>query len=646
MLRISRPFTCFIYFFVCLSLFNPVFAASAEHMALKQSTQELLAFAHELRLGNKISMAQQQKLLPLLQKRQALLVQEISNARAFKQLLPYLLPEKIVRLFPNSMQAYLEKEIKLTGVIEVRIADDFKNNKSKTLYLIKQNAAYYYLNFINMPPTHLQTGDKIKIAKAYLIAKDKESQQLLLSVDDLTVISKAHAVPAAFGPQKVIVMAANFQDKPGEKPWSLDVIKASVITKVSDMYYESSYNQTTVTGNVVGWYTIPVNSTDVCDANKIASFIDQAATNAGVDLTAYQRRVYLFPKNSCDFAGLGTVGMQGGYSKSWLNGTITVRTAGHELGHNLGLWHSQYLKCPAGSVEEGTCTSLEYQDNVDIMGGAQMGHFNAFQKDRLGWLNYQVSPPITTVTTSGNYVIDAYETKNNNSKALKVLKTVLPNGSKDYYYVEFRRGIGFDTELSTCGTYCDYTNGVVLHRGNDTAANSSYVLDMTPDGVTSKIALLPGKSFVSPNAANGGVTFTLNAISGNTALVNVTFGNTPPPPVVCQRVAQTMTITPTQTQWVTAGASASYTITIKNNDSATCPAANFYLTSSVPNDLLKTSLDPQWVSIAPGGAKTSTLIVASKTGITTGIYPIGVTASSTSTPGVHASVIANLGINP
>ena len=41
--------------------------------------------------------------------------------------------------------------------------------------------------------------------------------------------------------------------------------------------------------------------------------------------------------------------------------------------------------------------------------GANAGPFNAFQKERLGWLGFGVSPPITKVTQSGAYPLDDYE---------------------------------------------------------------------------------------------------------------------------------------------------------------------------------------------------------------------------------------------
>ena len=78
------------------------------------------------------------------------------------------------------------------------------------------------------------------------------------------------------------------------------------------------------------------------------------------------------------------------------------------------------------------------------MGGLTTAHFNAFQKERLGWLNYGASPPIITATQTNNYWIDAYEANTNSAKAVKVLKSTDASGYRTWYYVENRARFGFD----------------------------------------------------------------------------------------------------------------------------------------------------------------------------------------------------------
>ena len=61
-----------------------------------------------------------------------------------------------------------------------------------------------------------------------------------------------------------------------------------------------------------------------------------------------------------------------------------LRIFNHELGHTFGLYHSHGMNC-SGVVIGSDCDNIEYGDRLDIMGGRAL-HFNAFQKERLGWL--------------------------------------------------------------------------------------------------------------------------------------------------------------------------------------------------------------------------------------------------------------------
>ena len=175
-------------------------------------------------------------------------------------------------------------------------------------------------------------------------------------------------------------------------------------TSVTNFFYEASYQQTSLTGNVFGPYTISISSTGTaCDYYGIAMAAEQAATAAGVSLSSYTRRVYAFPSNGCGWWGLGTVG---GYpSMAWINGSFQNGVVAHEMGHNLGLYHSHALECGAATIA-ASCSSVDYGDILDVMGSAvPPKHFNAAQKERLGWLGYGASPPITTVQSSGVYTV-------------------------------------------------------------------------------------------------------------------------------------------------------------------------------------------------------------------------------------------------
>src|SRR5205823_3526750 len=99
---------------------------------------------------------------------------------------------------------------------------------------------------------------------------------------------------------------------------------------VNSYMMENSYQQTSLTGDVMGWYTIPV-SVATCDTSQIATAAQNAAVAAGANLSNYTRYVYGFPQNNaCGFAGASYIG--GNPSQSWLNGDPMASTVAHELG--------------------------------------------------------------------------------------------------------------------------------------------------------------------------------------------------------------------------------------------------------------------------------------------------------------------------
>jgi M6 family metalloprotease-like protein len=326
-----------------------------------------------------------------------------------------------------------------------------------------------------------------------------------------------------------LVILVNFQDAPTNQPYTVAAAQNLVFGTVSNFFLENSYQQTWLTGDVVGWYTIPLSST-TCNLTSIASSAQTAASAAGINLSAYSHYVYAFPQNSaCGFGGSSFIG--GSPSQSWINGTngsgsLDVHVIDHELGHAFGLWHSHLLDCGPSATICSNGNIIEYGDIIDTMGAPQTSspHYNAFQKERLGWLNYGTSPSITTVTTGGTYAIGAYEVAGSNPNALKILKSIDPTtGAKTWYYIEAHQALGFDTFLTNDPTENE-TNGVLVHIGTDGDGNSGDLLDMTPGTPTYYFWLDPslvvGQSFSDPTA---GVTISTDWVTSTQAAVDVQF---------------------------------------------------------------------------------------------------------------------------
>ncbi len=149
----------------------------------------------------------------------------------------------------------------------------------------------------------------------------------------------------------------------------------------------------------------------------------------------------------------------------------------------------------------GACTATEYGDDRDMMGGTATGEFHAYQKERLGWLNYGSSPTIQTVGGSGTYWIANLEGGGSPS-ALKVLKSKT-SSDQTYYYIEARAQVSYDAP---------YAPGVMLHTGNSANGNSAYEVDLDPDSSGFDSLLDAGQTFT--DAAAG---FTVTTVSADAA---------------------------------------------------------------------------------------------------------------------------------
>jgi hypothetical protein len=337
-------------------------------------------------------------------------------------------------------------------------------------------------------------------------------------------VQTTSAAPAqrTVGEQRTLVMLVNFADNPA-RPWSRDQVANAIFGTMNAFILENSYGLSWVAGDVTDWLTIPLSSA-VCDNRTLASQAQDAAKAVGWVPSNYSRWIFAFPHNVCDFGGASYIG--GSPSQAWLNGYIDVGFSGHEFGHGLGLWHSRALNC--GTAPVGTnCTYQEYGDRFDIMGTPYSGHFNAFQKERIGWLKPDSSVAITTVVTPGTYTVNPYEPSTPGSKALKILKSTDPTtGKRTWYYVESRQATGFDAFLTS---YSNPTSGVIVHTGSESSGNSSYLLDMTP-GTSSDwydAALVAGNTFSDPDA---GVTITAEAVTSSGAAVTIAFTAVPTTP--------------------------------------------------------------------------------------------------------------------
>ena len=513
---------------------------------------------------------------------------------------------------------------KAQGELEVVFEDS--HPRGRLLYFLNTEDSKLTLHFNGEPPPGLRTGMHLAVQGIQF------GNALELNAGEVAQVTGVPLVAGvSTGQHRVLVIMVNFQDKQTQ-PFTKEQAQSVMFTTTNAFYQEASYGQTSLTGDVFGWYTIPVSST-TCDTTSIATYAQQAAVDAGANLQAYDHYVYAFPQNACTWQGRGSVG--GTPSQAWINDWFELGIVAHELGHNFGLYHSRSMDCGATSIGTG-CTTDEYGDTLDIMGAANSAHFNLYQKDRLGWVNSGGNAPITTVTSSGDYWVDAYETGNMLSKGLKILKSTDPvTGFRTWYYVEHRSPIGFDNFL-TGNT--NVLNGVVVRTGSEASGQDTYLLDMTP-GTNSFYdpALTVGQSFTDSAA---GFTVTTVSADSSGAWVNVSIASAP-----CTRANPTLTLSPSQNPWVGSGSTVTYNVSVRNNDGTTCGSSSFNLQAAVPAGWNAT-FGSSPLSVGPGSTGTTTLQVTSPAGAADGFYPVNVSTSngsSSASSAVTYALVSSLG---
>jgi hypothetical protein len=499
------------------------------------------------------------------------------------------------------------KPVVLEGQLEV-LVEDYADGHSTLRHFLKTPHDRIELKIAGKPP-QLQSGTRVRVrgqAQADMLALDGSAA----SIEPLTTV-----LPNTMGEQSIAVLLVNFSDD-ASQPKIVAEAQSLVFGDTSNHYLESSFGQTWFKGQTFGWYTIAMSKA-TCDPYQLASLADAKATQAGVNLADYQRRVYMFPANSCQWMGLGILG--GTNTQAWANGVMTLQVVGHELGHNYGLYHAHSLDCDTG-VYGQNCIKYNYGDAADLMGNNRTGQFNPFEKELLGWLNDGISPPITSVNTSGRYSIEPYSASTVGPKALKIPRGTDPLGNTLWFYVEYRQPIGGDSVLGNTG---NLTQGVMVRTATEGDRNSSYQLDMSPDSSPGYFvdaadgALAVGQSHYDPDS---GITLTLASTNGTGADIDVQFGAS-----TCTHAAPEVWLGPNRN--APAGATVDYTLQVYNLDSIACPATTFSLAGIAPAGWTATP-DATALTVKPGMYAETTLKVTSPANAALGEYKLWAATSS------------------
>jgi M6 family metalloprotease-like protein len=618
-----------------MSAAEPTAAANVRN--LNNASLRLLDQSHKASATEKALLKTQAA--ALLKKRatalQALIKSDPKRALTFA-FSPELLAE-FTKEFPTSTLA-LEQHGKWQGTVEYRIYDDFAKKTHRSEILLDVGGRKLEVRFAGAEPNGLKSGDTLEVSGV-------QSGVLIAGSDGgVQATSLTAASCSVKGEQSIAVLLVTF---PGvNPPAALTSAAANDLffdqngRSLNTFWQEASYRQTWASGDVFGWYTLDRNYT----CSEMDSARDAAiamATAQGADFTKYSRVFVVYPNGNGCTTGFASVGCASFNSPSGpVNASTAYVTASylvdrdqgvelttHEGGHNLGLLHSGTMDfgSEALGAPGSAGTVAEMGDWFSTMGAWTETLYSAPHKALvLSWMNSGTN--YQTVTGTGSYTLQPLEVSPAGLQALRVQRP----GTDQWLWLEYRQPIGqFDSTLPA-----DMFTGALIHYEDASTGSYTRLLDFTPETTSWFDPPLPvGRTWIDPYT---NLSLNVNSASPSGLQVNVSYGAS-----VCTRGKPTITMTPSDPSAVP-GNNVGYTVSITNNDSSTCGASSFNLTSTQPSGwgAVFTSTN---LTLTPGQSSASTLMMSVPTGTPAGTYPVSsiATASSSASASANCTVVSS-----
>ena len=237
-------------------------------------------------------------------------------------------------------------------------------------------------------------------------------------------------------------------------------VKNSIINSVSDSWKTFTTNENDPKARTINFVygktletplrlSIPL----ICEGSRFVSLMReiQAETYRQLAIENWRERylVILAPSAGCIWMGraqVGTPGIKGGVMM--LHNTASAFVITHELGHTLGLGHSNFINCgntQADGVWSRECKAVEYGGTIDVMGNVETtSTLSTYHQWRMGlldpdeiaqsWLNQDITLSATDVIGGKRAIF----IRNNNSS----------------YWIEYRRA----------KSGASYKPGLVIYR--------------------------------------------------------------------------------------------------------------------------------------------------------------------------------------
>ncbi|NVJ68152.1 MAG: cadherin-like domain-containing protein [Gammaproteobacteria bacterium] len=463
-------------------------------------------------------------------------------------------------------------------------------------------------------PNWLKAGQKISIQAQKTNGKWAlvDNQINLLQTNEQVASAELAAATGAMvsGINRVLIAEVNFAINPIVRYSSGQL--SQMMEQSNQFFNENSYGEFGLVSDALEAITVDVD-TSVCDTSALANQADTIFRQRGYEPNDYDHVVYVMPTHpKCSWSGKGNVNGP----RSWIK-RFELSTINHELGHNLGLYHSNKKECGSVTTNSDACSVVEYGDyNSAMSSTASTKHINAAHKEQLGWLANKVA----NISSSQTVTLSPYELNDSSTKAVKIRKGLNSNGQLEYYYLEYRQAIGFDSSLGN--EFPSFLNGVRLREAIEGNVNSSNLLDPTPNSNSydwDDISLSPGMSY--QDQAYG---INISVLSSDTSqlTLQVSYEQTN----TCQINASSLTRLSAQNVNAQTGEQLLLEYQLTNNDDSNCTATNYQLSQSLHNGF-NGSLDINQVTLAPKQSQLIRQTINVGTSTDAATYSLGINAN-------------------
>ncbi|MDH4468407.1 MAG: matrixin family metalloprotease [Bacteriovoracaceae bacterium] len=379
------------------------------------------------------------------------------------------------------------------------------------------------------------------------------SVQVISTLTNSQTNSK-YTTTTAYASLSSLVIVMNFTNRKTTDIYPFEKAKNDM-KAIGDFYRE-------VSGNNINFNT-DLNQNGVVDAEVVnidSPFTPSLCTNFSAlktlaasklqehNINSYTTLIFIAGSTltgndpTCKYGGVATVGQLGSGNNGFTHiGVPLLSVIFHELGHNLGLGHSNTPKA-------------EYGDKVDVMGNYFGNLFQYFNGPKIKQLNlFRDSPDLEVqVTKSGVYRLTAVGHGVDASQTGTRLLTVKAGGSS--HYLTYRFPAGIDTQRLNGA---ESLRGLYVHEGSLARAGASNVLSQ-----------LKTMNQSYKNTSSGVTVKLLSSITEEEVDVEITLPGQPAGPV-CDGQLVSVEL---QSIELVAGSSDEYNVSYKviNNNTAAC----------------------------------------------------------------------------